>query len=452
MAGLQSAIRNDEGLSNEISVAVVENSSPGRSDSLSGSSVLQDQVILDPVETAAAPLTIPLLKYLAPIRLSPLEKPHTQQMPFRTLDANRKSDEMVVITSYYRGRSMPSTPSSRKSHTFEFPAAPEAGEIHNTASECQLHVTLDSTIHKDGEPTLTTQDLVLSESVSLSLGSPASDKQVQHQETAETNAESFASTDSLPLLSLENAEPSMQAAHQDPKPTQENASQKEANGDSQLVNLSPEKVTEEELTEAAFLSSLVCENDSVGPVLISEESKQFPLNSSDGGDMEVVRMSMDDEIFLKEVCKPEPCLTRGNSFETGMGEKSKNEHEIKSKLRKRRRSVSASGIGAMLLKVVRVSDSGPIVTRKLPKVGPEISEMEQLRARNYIVQKTVQISTGESQLPTPTSHQDAAEDAADKEVRLSTLFQCQLFARLCHWFCKLHCHKENVEALYNHIR
>lgn len=428
-AGLQSATRNDEGLSNETSVAVAEIFSHGRTDSLSGSSVLQDQVIMDPVETAAAPLAIPMLKYLAPIRLSPLEKSHPQQSPFRTLDANRRSDEMGGISSYNRGRSMPSTPSSRKSHTFEFPAAPGAGENHNTASECELHVTLESTSHKDGEPSLTTQDLVLSESDSLSLGSPASDKHVQYQETAETITASFASTDSLPLFSLESAEPSMQAAHEDPKPKQENASQKEeANGDTQLVTLSPEKVTEEELTEAAFLSSLVCENDSVGPVLISEESKQFPLIPSDGGDMEVVRMSMDDEIFLKEVCKPEPCLTRGNSFETGMGEKSKNEHEIKSKLRKRRRSVSASGIGAMLLKVVRVSDSGPIVTRKLPKVGPEMSEMEQFRARNYIVQKTVQISTGEPDLPTPISHQDVA----DKEVRLSILLQFQLFPRLFH--------------------
>lgn len=71
--------------------------------------------------------------------------------------------------------------------------------------------------------------------------------------------------------------------------------------------------------------------------------------------------------------------------------------EMKSTVRKRRRSVSASGIGAMLLKVVRVSDSAQIVTRRIPKVGsPELilSGADALRARKYVLEKTAQISMG----------------------------------------------------------
>ncbi|KAG0570841.1 hypothetical protein KC19_6G191400 [Ceratodon purpureus] len=71
--------------------------------------------------------------------------------------------------------------------------------------------------------------------------------------------------------------------------------------------------------------------------------------------------------------------------------------ELKSVVRKRRRSVSASGIGAMLLKVVRVSDSAQMVTRRIPKAGsPETTliGVDALRARKYVLEKTAQISMG----------------------------------------------------------
>ena len=167
--------------------------------------------------------------------------------------------------------------------------------------------------------------------------------------------------------------------------------------------VSPEKVTEEELTEAAVLSSLVCENNPNDTVLASEDSQQCPVSSSEEGETEEVRLNGIKETVTENICKPETLLTKSISFEPGLGERSKLEAERRSKLRKRQRSVSASGIGAMLLKVVRVSDSGPILTRKLPKVGPEVCGVDSMRAREYVIQKTSQIGVGQAESPVPAA-------------------------------------------------
>lgn len=159
-----------------------------------------------------------------------------------------------------------------------------------------------------------------------------------------------------------------------------------------------EKVTEEELTEAAVLSSLMSEEYLTGPLFFSSEDSQKNLLKSNGEKRSHV--SSPDHVrsetgLIKATCNSDACLTKCMSFEPVARDKSKAEADRKSKVRKRRRSVSASGIGAMLLKVVRVSDSGPMLTRRLPKVGPEVvSGADALRAREYVLQKTAQISMG----------------------------------------------------------
>lgn len=61
--------------------------------------------------------------------------------------------------------------------------------------------------------------------------------------------------------------------------------------------------------------------------------------------------------------------------------------------RNRTRSASASGLGAMLLKVVGVPDSGKMVLRKASAAGHEMmSGVDAIRARQYLLQKTAQIS------------------------------------------------------------
>lgn len=167
--------------------------------------------------------------------------------------------------------------------------------------------------------------------------------------------------------------------------------------------VSPEKVTEEELTEAAVLSSLVCDNNPNNPVLASEDSQQCPVSSSEEGESEEARLNRIKETVTENIGKPDALLTKSISFEPGLGERSKLETERRSKLRKRQRSVSASGIGAMLLKVVRVSDSGPILTRKLPKVGPEVCGVDSMRAREYVIKKTSQIGVGQAESPVPAT-------------------------------------------------
>jgi len=158
-----------------------------------------------------------------------------------------------------------------------------------------------------------------------------------------------------------------------------------------------EKVTEEELTEAAVLSSLMSEEYLTGPLFFSSEDSQRNLLKSERR-THVASPDARNGAGLMAACDSNACLSKCMSFEPVARDKSKAEADRKSKARKRRRSVSASGIGAMLLKVVRVSDSGPLLTRRLPKVGPEvISGTDALRAREYVLQKTAQISMGRAQ-------------------------------------------------------
>lgn len=166
--------------------------------------------------------------------------------------------------------------------------------------------------------------------------------------------------------------------------------------DFQTLLLTTGKVTEAELTEAAVRSSLQREDYLSGPLFISEEPQQDEslesIGEIKGNQVLTSGLKIEEVTDPRRTCNSDVCLNRSVSCEPGAGA------ERKKKLRKRRRSVSASGIGAMLLKVVRVSDSGPMVTRRLPKVGPAeiISGAEALRAREYVIQKTAQISMGRS--------------------------------------------------------
>ncbi|KAG0627730.1 hypothetical protein M758_2G223900 [Ceratodon purpureus] len=195
--------------------------------------------------------------------------------------------------------------------------------------------------------------------------------------------------------------------------SEENLEKGIAADDLQSLLFVTEKVTEEELTEAAVLSSLMSEEYLTSPVfMLSEKSQQNLLTSPLEKHTPIFSPSTRSETGLtRSPCNSDACLKKCMSFEPVARDKSKAESDRKAaKLRKRRRSVSASGIGAMLLKVVRVSDSGPIITRRLPKVGPEvISGADALRAREYVLQKTAQISMGRaSESSSPASSRLAA--------------------------------------------
>ncbi|XP_073389940.1 uncharacterized protein [Physcomitrium patens] len=176
-----------------------------------------------------------------------------------------------------------------------------------------------------------------------------------------------------------------------------------------------DKVTEEDLTEAAILSSLVGEDDPAGPVLISEESKRIVPSASLGRQVGEVLFSSEREIGLRNPSGPDACLRKSISFEPTTEEKSRIGHENRNKLRKRRRSVSASGIGAMLLKVVRVSDTGPSETMTVPIADAKVSGVDQ--NRDYPDQ-TIMPRGSQSQFPTTRLHQDclAEPEANSTEV------------------------------------
>jgi len=150
------------------------------------------------------------------------------------------------------------------------------------------------------------------------------------------------------------------------------------------------KVTEAELTEAAVLSSLVCENLPADPLVKSKECKQVGTDVSQGRDVKVVPFS---RVALRKINGPDVSLRKSTSFEPGLEEKARIDFEKRTKLRKRRRSVSASGIGAMLLKVVRVSDSRALDT--IPMSEHRISDAGPAQSND-------QVSP-----PTTSLHQDA---------------------------------------------
>jgi hypothetical protein len=171
---------------------------------------------------------------------------------------------------------------------------------------------------------------------------------------------SMASTESESSLSLESPEHNA-AGSEDTTIEEENSTSIAVDDNSQLLTLATG-----ETKSAARCSSL-----EDGAAAISTEDESLVPFPSTGAREENVQV-------------PEPRLT----------------------VRKRRRSVSASGLGAMLLKVVRVSDSAQIVARRRPKAGsPELilSGVEGLRARKYVLEKTAQIiSTG------PTTHSESS--------------------------------------------
>ncbi|XP_024370129.1 uncharacterized protein [Physcomitrium patens] len=153
------------------------------------------------------------------------------------------------------------------------------------------------------------------------------------------------------------------------------------------------KVTEEELTEAAVLSSLMSEDS------MNNEGKNILLESP----------STFNETDSEMTCKSDDCLAN-SSFETIVGGKS-DRAQLKLK-RKRRRSVSASGFGAMLLKVVRVADSGSVVMKRMPTGGPEMmSRVDASRARKFVLQKTAQFTVGPA--PAGSFSSASAHDGVD---------------------------------------
>lgn len=188
------------------------------------------------------------------------------------------------------------------------------------------------------------------------------------------------------------------------------------------VTCSSDKVSEEYLTETAFLSSLVCEDDPVGPVLIQEGPKQLDTNPNQ---VEETVFIKEKEVGLRNNSDPGACVRKSASFEPGLEEKSRIEHEKRTKLRKRRRSVSASGIGAMLLKVVRVSDTGPLETRAVPMAELEHSRLDPVQSGNQCGFQTTVLSMGQSQPPTTTLN-----EGAEVEVSLRNFVELQLSFKL----------------------
>ena len=186
---------------------------------------------------------------------------------------------------------------------------------------------------------------------------------------------------------------------------------------------SPDKVTEEELTEAAFLSSLVCEGPASKADNLDDPSQPL-LSSSEWGVASDTKLS-GNETTLKATMEADSLM---DSFSLGVNEdKARTELESakRAKLRKRRRSVSASGIGAMLLKVVRVSDSGTVVNRKLPKVGPDSSGMDSQRARDYVILKTSQIDVGQHVEPSPPAAAHSSTSATEDLAKEQESRDCQ---------------------------
>ena len=122
---------------------------------------------------------------------------------------------------------------------------------------------------------------------------------------------------------------------------------------------SPDKVVEAGLREAKIQSTLVYEN---GSVLLLEESKQV-TDASQSKDVGEIHFSAKKEVGLRKINGSEPYLRKSTSFELG---------EKRTKVRKRRRSVSASGIGAMLLKIVRTSEPATLEARSLPRTESDV--------------------------------------------------------------------------------
>ncbi|XP_024400367.1 uncharacterized protein [Physcomitrium patens] len=163
--------------------------------------------------------------------------------------------------------------------------------------------------------------------------------------------------------------------------------------DIQALLLANERVTEAELTEAAVRSSIKGEDVLSDPTSIFEDSQQSDVLEACreiGGNQESPPAMRNELAYSKRSCHFDACLGRTVSFEPGSGpERMKN-------FRMRRRSISASVHGAMLLKAVSESHSGPWAMKGLSKVGPVeiISGEEALRAREYVLRKTSQISMG----------------------------------------------------------
>lgn len=208
------------------------------------------------------------------------------------------------------------------------------------------------------------------------------------------------------------------APHQEPSPLVLDAVHgKSCDLGALFSSKSPDKVTEEELTEAAFLSSLVCEEPASKADNLDDPSQPL-LSSTEWGIASDTKLS-GNETSLKATMEADSLM---DNFSLGVNEDKSNaelESAKRAKLRKRRRSVSASGIGAMLLKVVRVSDSGAVGNRKLPKVGPDSSGMDPQRARDYVILKTSQIDVGQHVEPSPPaaapSSTSATEDLATEQ-------------------------------------
>lgn len=140
----------------------------------------------------------------------------------------------------------------------------------------------------------------------------------------------------------------------------------EKNGHS--ISFSSDKVAEARLiTEAGMASSLECVNSSA---LILETCKQAVTDAtSQDKDVNEIHFSPEKEIEVKKINRSEACLRKSNSFELGE----------KRKVHKRRRSVSASGIGAMLLKTVRTSEpESQREARSLSRAEPEVSNASHL--------------------------------------------------------------------------
>jgi hypothetical protein len=106
-------------------------------------------------------------------------------------------------------------------------------------------------------------------------------------------------------------------------------------------------------SDKAAEAGLLCEK---GSVLFPEEPKQVVTDAS---------QDVEKEVGLREANGSGACLRKSTSFELG---------EMRTKARKRRRSVSASGIGAMFLKIVRTSELDPPEARSLPRAEPEVPD------------------------------------------------------------------------------
>lgn len=177
--------------------------------------------------------------------------------------------------------------------------------------------------------------------------------------------------------------------------TQEN----ETNQSTQPISSSDEGA-KAKLTETAFQSCLVGEMVPVSPVLLLEESKGIDTVGSQREGGEISPCWEKDVTLSTDFNSSDACLSKRSG--SGPGDDARTETK-RTKLPKRRRSGSASGLGDMVVKVIRVTESESIKERALTILAPEVSWIDSTRSTDQFE-------------PTPLTETNFSTEAVDMEV------------------------------------